>query len=224
MIDYRKYPHPRLRHHGAPTLYLKKENFTFPVQNYPPLIEKVDWAEHYRRGKQPEYIDIGCGLGKFLLDSAYTHGERDYLGLEVRRSAVEWINDVVQGENLTNVRAEWYSVANGLPFLEDASVEHVYYFFPDPWLKKRHNKRRAFSPELLAEIYRILKPDGTLHLMTDVLEVREYQLQLVEESGKFFARKITGEEDWGLHIATDHEIFCRRRERPYFRHKVSKVG
>jgi len=106
-------------------------------------------------------LDIGCGLGRFLLEISLINSDKNILGFEVRQSAVEWIQGVVQGELLRNVEALWYSAVNGLGFIEAGSIEKVFYFFPDPWVKKKHYKRRAFSVELLKEIHRkIVFNDG----------------------------------------------------------------
>jgi tRNA (guanine-N7-)-methyltransferase len=139
------------------------------------------------------------------------------LGLEVRKTAIEWIQTVLSGEGIHNAAAIWYSVANGLPFLENNSIEEIYYFFPDPWIKKRHHKRRAFTAELLQEFHRIIKPEGTLYLMTDVPEVDEYQLALLAETRLFDVTHIHTDDDWHLQIRTDQEMFSQRKNIPYVR-------
>ena len=71
--------------------------------------------------------DIGCGMGKFTIEFALANPEFNVLGLELRKRAVEWINTVIDSEKIPNVRALWYSVVNGLDFIESSSIEKIFY-------------------------------------------------------------------------------------------------
>lgn len=215
-IDYKKYPLPRIRHHANPVLYFplkqhKGNNFV-----YPPVFDKLNWNEIFADGKPPVMLDIGCGLGRFLIEMSLIHSNVNILGFEVRQNAVEWIDGVITGEELKNVKALWYSAVNGIPFIEDGTIEKVFYFFPDPWVKKKHYKRRAFSTEMLDEIYRVLKPEGSLYLMTDVPEVDEFQREVLEQSGKF-SYDYVNNTDWEPEVQTNHEEFCLRKNIPFIR-------
>ena len=215
-IDYTKYPLPRMRHHANPVLYFPLKQHKGNNFYYPPVIEKLNWHEVFESGKPPDMLDIGCGLGRFLLEMSLANCDKNILGFEVRQSAVEWIQAVIAGEQLKNVQAFWYSAVNGLGFLESSSIEKVFYFFPDPWVKKKHHKRRAFSTELLKEIHRVLKPDGKLYLMTDVPEVDEYQQKILIESG-LFDHSYNNKNNWEPEVQTNHEIFCELKGIPFIR-------
>lgn len=215
-IDYTKYPLPRIRHHANPALYFPLSQHKTTDLNYPPLIQKINWEEFFQNGKPPAHLDVGCGLGKFLAEMALNNPEINILGLEVRNSTVEWTNGVLAGEGIKNGKALWYSAVNGLPFLESGSIEKIFYFFPDPWHKKRHHKRRAFSVGLLNEFHRLLKPYGVLYLMTDVPEVDEYQQKiLIQHNG--FSYTYVHESEWDISVKTNHEDFCARREIPFIK-------
>jgi tRNA (guanine-N7-)-methyltransferase len=162
-------------------------------------------------------------LGRVLIESALLSPGKNFLGLEVRSGAVKWIQSVVKGESLGNVQALWFSAVNGFPFLEDSSVKKVFYFFPDPWVKKRHNKRRAFSAGLLNEIHRVLKPDGKLYLMTDVPEVDIYQQEVLTQHGGF-EFEYADNNEWDLKVRTNHEEFCLRKEIPFIKMICSKIA
>ncbi|HWA07560.1 MAG TPA: hypothetical protein VG961_13485, partial [Ignavibacteria bacterium] len=95
-------------------------------------------------------------------------------------------------------------------------IDKVFYFFPDPWVKKKHYKRRAFSVELVDEIHRVMKPDGRFYLMTDVPEVDEFQKEILNESGKF-GFEYVDDADWDLPVQTNHEEFCTRKNIPFIR-------
>jgi tRNA (guanine-N7-)-methyltransferase len=215
-IDYTKYPLPRIRHHANPGLYFPLSQHKTTDLRYPPVIKHADWKDFFQNGRPPEYLDVGCGLGKFLIDLAANHPNINMLGLEIRNSTVEWTNNILNCEGITNAKALWYSAVNGMPFIESGSIEKIFYFFPDPWHKKRHHKRRAFSAGLLDEFQRVIKPNGRLYIMTDVPEVDEYQQEiLTQHNGFTFSYAKDGE--WDLDVETNHEGYCNRRNIPFIR-------
>lgn len=221
-IDYTKYPVPRIRHHANPVLYFPLKQHKSSRIYYPDVIEKINWSELFANGHAPDYLDIGCGLGRFLIESALEAPGKNYLGLEVRSGAVKWIQSVIKGESLGNVQVLWYSAVNGFPFLGDSSIKKVFYFFPDPWVKKRHYKRRAFSFELLNEIHRVLKQGGKLYLMTDVPEVDIFQQEILAEHGGF-EFEYAGSNNWDMNLKTNQEEFCLRKEIPFIKMICSKM-
>lgn len=216
-IDYTKYPVPRLRHHANPTLYLPEHEHHVHLRHYPPRIHTINWQQHFANGEPPTHLDVGAGLGKFLMETALRTPAANFLGIELRKTAVEWVQSVISGEKIPNAALLWYSVVNGMPFIADGSIEKIFYFFPDPWLKKKHYKRRAFSPALLNEFVRVLRPNGTLYLMTDVPEVDEYQQSVLREHGVFHCHSVESERDWPLLVRTDQERFCQKKNIPYVR-------
>jgi tRNA (guanine-N7-)-methyltransferase len=221
-IDYKKYPTPRMRHHTAPNLYVPYNEFKVFPRYYPPIRPTIDWSLHFANNRQPNVLDIGCGRGGFLLEYALMHPEKNIFGLEVRKQAVEWIDEIIKGESIGNASVLWYNSSNGLPFVEDETVDAVFYFFPDPWHKKKHRKRRAFNPKLIEELYRTLRPDGRVYLMTDVPEVDSYQQEVLALHGGFTFDYATDEE-WTL-PRTDHENFSLKKGIPYIRAVVKKKG
>lgn len=220
-IDFTKYPMPRMRHHVNPTLYLPYESHYKRPYWYPPLIEEHTWSDHFANSNPPTVLDIGCGRGGLLLQYALEHPKINILGLELRKQAVEWINTVIKGEAIPNAAAFWYSVVNNVPFIQDHSIDTVFYFFPDPWHKKRHHKRRLFSVEFLNELNRIMKPEACLYLMTDVETVDEYQQESIKEHNIFTFRYCNNDDEWNL-PKTDQEKFSIRKGIPYRRLIVTK--
>jgi len=209
-LDLKKYPKPqRIRHHIAPNNYFKFNENNPSVEFYPPLYEEINWDDFYKNGLKPTHLDIGCGMGNFLLQSADNNRSENYLGIEVRKAPVEWIRSVIDGEKLSNCGVINYSVVNGLPFIEDGSIEKIYYFFPDPWFKKKHKKRRAFNIEFLEECYRVLSIGGILYLQTDIEEVHIYHKDILKEFGKFEFKEMAQTDNWELE-ETDQEKICKR--------------
>lgn len=215
-IDYTKYPLPRIRHHANPVLYFPLSQHTVKDIHYPPVLNSVEWKEIFANGKPADYLDVGAGLGKFLIDISLAEPNKNVLGFEVRANAVDWTNDVLKGEGLTNGKVLWYSAVNGFPFIADQSIEKIFYFFPDPWPKKRHHKRRAFSTGLLDEFSRVLKRDGVLYIMTDVPEVDEYHREILTQHIDFTFTYVE-ESDWDLPAKTYQEEFSNNLNIPFTR-------
>jgi tRNA G46 methylase TrmB len=131
------------------------------------------------------------------------------------------LNNVIEGERIANAFVIWYSVVNGLPFIESSSVDKIFYLFPDPWFKFKHKKRRAFNDKTIEEFHRVLKSDGILYLASDVPEVNEYHKSLINDTGKF-TYEIADDTSWGLPI-TNKEKFCRKQNIDYLRMKCYKI-
>lgn len=222
-IDFNKYPMPhRLRHHTSPNLYFKHDELKYDAHDYPPLIESIDWQTIFRDGRPPRMLDIGCGKGGFLLDYSEMFPERNALGIELRHEPVRWIERFCTGENLPNCFAIWYSVVNGIGFVGSESIDEVFYLFPDPWPKKKHLKRRAFSSEFLGEVHRVLVPGGKLYLATDIFSVDDDQRELIEESKLFDFKYVESDEEWNRPV-TNKERFCRAESIPFRRMICTKV-
>lgn len=209
-IDFTKYPLPRIRHHAGPHLYFKPYSKIKIQTYYPDVPGSIHWPDFFANGNPPDYLDIGCGLGKFLIEYSLEIPDKNILGLEIRKPAVEWIKNIIHCEKIPNAGVIWYSIVNGLGFIETGSIQKIFYLFPDPWIKKRHNKRRAFSYEILDEFERVLKSEGLLYIMTDVEDAELYHKKIIEENKKFEYSYIE-EKDWNLPVKTNQEEFCRKK-------------
>lgn len=123
---------------------------------------------------RPVELEIGTGKGRFLLTQAAARPEVNFLGIEWSLKYLRVTKDRAERGNLRNVRlfrADARHVLRAL--VPDASITRVHVYCPDPWPKKRHRKRRFFSPEVLSQVARILVPGGYLDLSTDVREYFE---------------------------------------------------
>ncbi len=206
-IDFSKYKIPRIRHHSNRSFYFSADKHTKKVSTYPPADKSINWSKIFANAKPPDCIDIGCGLGKFMLRYACNYPDLNILGLEVRNVAVNWINGIIKSEMLGNAGALWYSSANLFPFIEDESVSRVFCLFPDPWVKRRHNKRRVINKSTINDIHRILLPKGKLYLMTDVDELSGYHIEQLESQGGF-TFQLVSEDNWDLKFRSNQEEFC----------------
>lgn len=129
----------------------------------------------------PRILEIGFGNGEALATLAQAHPEMDCLGIEVHRPGVGHLLLRAEALNLGNLRV---LCADAVAVLEqrlpDACLDHIHIFFPDPWPKKRHHKRRLIRTEVAALLAAKLKPGGRLHLATDWEDYARHMLEVLE--------------------------------------------
>jgi len=118
---------------------------------------------------RPVELEIGVGKGRFLLAQAAARPEVNFLGIEWSLKYLRVAKERAQRQGLTNVRLFRADARHVLAtLLPDRSVVRVHVYCPDPWPKKRHRKRRLFTPATVTHIERALVPGGYLDLSTDV--------------------------------------------------------
>lgn len=116
----------------------------------------------------PVEIDLGAGNGRFLLARASANPNIGYIAIERLLDRVRKINRKLEFNNLNNVRVIRLEALYTLEYLIPLhSITTVYIHFPDPWPKRRHHRRRLFSPEFLTTLHRRLVPGGTVQIATD---------------------------------------------------------
>jgi len=119
----------------------------------------------------PVEVEIGIGKGRFLLAQAETRPEVNFLGIEWSVKYLRVARERAERRDLANVRLYRADARHVLAdLLPDGSVARVHVYCPDPWPKKRHHKRRLFTPSTAAHLGRVLAAEGYLHLSTDVRE------------------------------------------------------
>jgi tRNA (guanine-N7-)-methyltransferase len=134
-------------------------------------------------------LDIGFGDGEALVTCAANHLAVDYLGVEVHEPGIGHLLLLLEKANLANVRVIARDAADVVRELGDASIDAVNLFFPDPWPKKRHHKRRLVQPAFTAEIARVLKPDGLFHVATDWADYAEHARAVIDAETRLVAVK-----------------------------------
>lgn len=132
-------------------------------------------------GDPPWEVEIGFGKGRYLIEQAAAHADRRFLGVEVVSKYFRLADQKARRlalDNVTVVRGEaLYLLSTVLP-KQIASVVHVY--FPDPWPKTRHRKRRLFDPETVDLVIGLLRPEGELCFATDFLEYGREVVSILE--------------------------------------------
>lgn len=128
----------------------------------------------------PKILEIGFGMGETTAAIAAAHPENDYLGIEVHTPGVGGLLKEIAARNLTNVRIVQHDAVEVLrDMIPLASLAGVQVFFPDPWPKKRHHKRRLLQPALVHLLVERLVPGGTLHCATDWEEYAQQMLEVL---------------------------------------------
>jgi tRNA (guanine-N7-)-methyltransferase len=138
----------------------------------------IDLDALYGR-RAPRCLEIGFGAGEVIGALAKAHPETDYLGIEVHRAGVGRLLLRAETERLSNLKILCHDAVevlrNSMP---DGSFDAILIFFPDPWHKKRHHKRRLIDVSFTALLASKLKPKGVLRLATDWQEYAEQMLRV----------------------------------------------
>jgi tRNA (guanine-N7-)-methyltransferase len=131
--------------------------------------------------RAPKILEIGFGMGETTATIAALHPENDYLGIEVHTPGVGSLLKSIAEQNLTNVRIVQHDAVDVLCYMVPLNAfDGVHVFFPDPWPKKRHHKRRLLQPAFVALLVERMKPGAYLHVATDWQEYAEYVLAVLK--------------------------------------------
>ena len=189
---------------------LRKIEPTLDLTNHLLTLEELPQpfhvAAHFGR-ELPLEVEVGSGKGLFIQNAAQSHPERGYLGIEVMRKYARFCAARLARRNLQNalmIQGDGLRVFH--EYLRDRTVAAVHVYFPDPWWKKRHKKRRVMNKQLLADVQRVLIPGGQLHFWTDVAEYYETSVKLIARETSLIGpltvqeRPATGDLDYQTHF------------------------
>ena len=173
----------------------------------------------------PRILEIGFGMGESTADIASRHPGNDYLGIEVHAPGVGSLLRRVAALGLSNVRVIQHDAAEVLEhMIAPGSLDGVHIFFPDPWPKKRHHKRRLIQPPFIALLVSRMKAGAYVHVATDwedyanqILEVLSAEPLLVNTADGFAPRPAwrpqTKFESRGLRLGHRvWDVLFRRKE------------
>jgi tRNA (guanine-N7-)-methyltransferase len=158
-------------------------------QKYQQPVTLPKWEKIYANPTQPLLLDIGCARGRFLSQLAPLQPEWNFLGLEIRASLVEDANLWREQSGLTNLYYLFCNANNDLDpilaTLPPGTLQRVAIQFPDPWFKKRHQKRRVVQPQLVNGLAAHLVPGGEVLLQSDVEEVAQHMCDQFAQCPQF---------------------------------------
>jgi len=183
----------------------------------------LDFEQLFSRSA-PTVLEIGFGMGETTARIAAQHPENDFVGIEVHSPGVGSLLKLTSEQGLTNVRVIQHDAVEVVrDMIAPESLHRIHVFFPDPWPKKRHHKRRLLQPEFVSALSQRLEHGGYLHVATDWQDYAEHILEvlsaeaLLENSAPHFAprpayRPQTKFETRGLKLGHGvWDIIFRRR-------------
>ena len=133
----------------------------------------------------PMEVEVGSGKGLFIASASAKQPERNFLGIEVAQKYAKPAAAKLARQNRTNaVMVGGDALRIFRELLPEASLAAVHVYFPDPWWKARHKKRRVMNEGFLKDVERVLQPGGVLHFWTDVEEYFQSTLELIRVTVK----------------------------------------
>lgn len=189
------------------------------------LPRPIDWRELFGNDR-PVEMEIGMGKGTFITEQARARPDVNFFGIEWARWYWRYASDRLRRNRCLNartVRAEaGYFVAE---FVPGASLSVLHVYFPDPWPKKRHNKRRLIQEPFLRQVERVLVPNGRLQIVTDHQDYFE-QIETVIQGSKLTVIEYNrpGSAGEGEFVGTNFERKYRREGRPFYAIAASAPG
>jgi tRNA (guanine-N7-)-methyltransferase len=181
------------------------------------LPRPLNWAELFGNDN-PVEIEIGIGKGTFITDQAKARPDTNFLGIEWAGWFWRYSSDRLRRNNCTNARTVRAEAQYFLTeFVPEQSISILHIYFPDPWPKKRHHKRRLIQDKFMPLVYRILKPGGRLQVVTDHQDyfeqiepvIRASQLKIVDYNRP-------GSAGDGEFVGTNFERKYQREGRPFY--------
>ena len=150
-----------------------------PRYGIPYIARTLNLARTFGR-TAPTILEIGFGMGDSTATIAQAHPENDYLALEVHTPGVGNLLKLIDSHQLTNIRIMQHDAVEVLrDMISDGTLDGVHIFFPDPWHKARHNKRRLIQTPFIAQLVQKLKPGGYIHVATDWQDYAEQVLSVL---------------------------------------------
>jgi tRNA (guanine-N7-)-methyltransferase len=176
---------------------------------------KIDFSDIFGR-KTPIYIEIGSGKGTFLVNQAAALPGVNFLGIEWANKYYRYALDRLGRKKIGNVRLIRTEAASFIAeHIEDNSVAGFHIYFPDPWPKKRHHKRRFICEKNVEQMIRCLKKGGLINIATDHAEYSE-QMKKVFEGFKRELKQVEFIKPAG---ALENELVGTNYERKYMKEK-----
>jgi len=145
---------------------------------------KIDLAKLFDVA-QPLALEIGFGMGENLIHQAQNNPDRNYIGIDVHEPGLGVCCAQALALGLKNLKLICHDAIEVLQGADDQVLDNVFILFPDPWHKKRHNKRRLIQAKFIDLLSHKIKPQGLLHIMTDWAEYADHIIETLQQSPIF---------------------------------------
>ncbi len=134
----------------------------------------------------PVEVDLGCGKGRFLLAHAAAHPDINFMGTDIQVGRLQKIRRRAEAAARPNIRLLHADTAYTLEYLlPRESVRRFYLYFPDPWPKRKHHRRRIVQPSFMALVHRTLEDRGEFHIATDHEDYFRHIHAVVQPDSRF---------------------------------------
>jgi len=176
--------------------------------------QKIKFDELFGNNN-PVTVEIGFGMGQSLIEQAVNYPTDNFIGIEVHRPGIGSVLAEIQEKSVNNVRVICHDAIEVFEhMISDESLSKVQLFFPDPWHKSRHHKRRIVKSEFAQSTQKKLKAGGLLHMATDWEDYAKHMLAVMQQ-----------EENWKNH-SDDNAYVVRPESRPEtkFEKRGEKLG
>ena len=188
-------------------------------------------SEIFNQPWNPLHIDVGCGSGNFLLQLANQNKSWNYIGLEIREKLVNNAKLKLKNQSLDNL---FFAFGNANYLIDDCIgkfpadvVLSVSFNFPDPWFKKKHQKRRIIQPQLIHNISQLMVNGGSISIKSDVEELFEYMDMTISNSKSFITYTYQDNEIFDSYnptnLKTNRENYVMRNKLKVFEKLYKKI-
>lgn len=155
--------------------------------------ESIEWSQYFKNGNSPDFLDIGCGYGKFLMELAKMYNNKNVCGLELRKPVASYVKKKIESFYLNNACVFNTNAMFFLPnFFKKNSLEKIFILFPDPHFKKKKQKARIVCYQMTHFFDYLLKYEGRIYISTDVEELFDYICNAFVDNNTF--RRLSDKE------------------------------
>jgi len=194
---------------------------------YQTPVAAPDWQHIYPMLGQPLHLDIGCARGRFALQMAVARPDWNFLGLEIREPLVTQANEWRDEQGLSNLHYLYCNANNSLePILKSLPtgvLQCVTIQFPDPWFKKRHQKRRVVQPGLVQDLAKYLSSGAIVFIQSDILDVADEMRDRFQDNTAFLLQNPEWSQENIMPIPTEREIGVLAAGEPVYRAVFKRI-